>query len=438
MLKEIGKGTFGKAFKAHSKLSSSQVVIKKIETSQMTTRQRQEAVNEVNVLKKLRHPYIVKHFDNFIDGGCICIVMQYANSGDLHSRIKTMRNSALSFPEDQISRWFSQILLGISYMHSKNIMHRDLKPQNIFLSSHGDKVLIGDFGVCKEMKSKFELAKTITGTPYYLSPEIFQHKPYSMKSDIWSIGCILYEMAAFKVPFDAVDVQSLGLKVTRGSNPSFPPKYSKDLRDIFLDTLQRDHRTRPSADELLTRAYIKTLVESLVHELEDEDKENTVSTIGSTTRTESPSKKLTVSSPTARPPLYTPRPVARDTRVVSPLNKITSIRSPSPNLLTAKVRNPSPPYSFASRLIRSPSPAPLHRPVASPARPPAKLIRSPSPAGSTPIPGRSPSPLPATRIQLPFPQTSKKVIPSARIYPPSPVKQRIQTPPVSMLRLRKK
>jgi NIMA (never in mitosis gene a)-related kinase len=260
VIKEIGRGSFGRAIKAVSRSTNTYVVIKQIETNCMTPRQLQEAMNEVNVLKSLTHPNIVRHFDNFIHHGKICLVMEFAPCGDLDSRIRSVSLSKSFLTEDQIGKWFVQILQGLSLLHARNIMHRDLKPQNIFITDNGERVMIGDFGVCKVLGSKHDLTSTITGTPYYLSPEIFQGKPYSFKSDIWSLGCILYQLVALQVPYDARDVSTLSARVTRGSNPPFPSRYSRDLRDIFHETMQRDFRSRPSSDELLTRPYILRLL----------------------------------------------------------------------------------------------------------------------------------------------------------------------------------
>ena len=98
--------------------------------------------------------------------------------------------------------WFVQICFAIKYIHDKNILHRDLKLSNIFLSSNGD-INLGDFGIAKVLDNSDEFAKTIVGTPYYLSPEICLRRPYNQKSDIWSLGCILYELMNMKHAFEA-------------------------------------------------------------------------------------------------------------------------------------------------------------------------------------------------------------------------------------------
>jgi len=374
VVKEIGTGAFGRAYKAKPRIGSGTVVIKRIDLSILSIRQKSEAINEVNVLRELRHPYIIKHLANFIECGHLHIVMEFANSGDLGARIKETRAAGRNFSESQISRWLTQILLGLSFIHAKNIIHRDLKPQNLFLSTESDRLLIGDFGVCKVMDSKQDLARTMTGTPYYLSPEVFQSRPYSFKSDIWALGCILFEMASLSVAFDACDLRSLSLRVCRGSNPSFPVRYSSGLRSIFQAIMQRDHHSRPSAEALLARPFIKAI-----------------------------STQMTLEASTTK--ALHPRTPARS---LSPAMKAYS--SPRPPLYR-KSENIAP-----SRLnvIRTPSPVPRRFSV------PGRSL-TPKPAR---LPGRSHSPYPVVSGSSTRP-SGRSLTPKRTIYPPSPLKQRI-------------
>jgi NIMA (never in mitosis gene a)-related kinase len=126
---------------------------------------------------------------------------------------------------------FVQICLALKHVHDRKILHRDLKTQNIFLTKK-DLIKLGDFGIARVLHNTNELAKTAIGTPYYLSPEICENKPYNNKSDIWSLGCILYEMATLRHAFEAGDMKGLVLKILRGSYPPLPTWYSKDLRTL--------------------------------------------------------------------------------------------------------------------------------------------------------------------------------------------------------------
>lgn len=131
----------------------------------------------------------------------MCIIMEYADGGDLNGMIKKFSQENKKIEEDTIWHWFIQILLAIKYVHSKKILHRDIKSQNIFLTKTGN-VKLGDFGISKVLENTMDYAKTSLGTPYFLSPEICSGNKYNFKTDIWMIGCVLYELTCLKKPFE--------------------------------------------------------------------------------------------------------------------------------------------------------------------------------------------------------------------------------------------
>ncbi|OLQ01780.1 Serine/threonine-protein kinase Nek1 [Symbiodinium microadriaticum] len=153
-------------------------------------------------------------------------------------------------PEEQILRWFTQATLAVKFIHDKHILHRDLKPANFFLTKNGS-LKMGDFGIAKTMACTLACAKTRIGTPYYLSPEVCQEKPYNWSSDMWSMGCILYEMCALQVPFDAHSLSGLVQKICYGPLPVVPDCYSDFLRRLCRQLLDREPKKRPSADEIM-------------------------------------------------------------------------------------------------------------------------------------------------------------------------------------------
>lgn len=160
------------------------------------------------------------------------------------------------FPEHQIIDWFTQICLALKHIHNKKILHRDIKSGNIFLTING-LVKLGDFGIAKCLKSSLEKAKTVVGTPYYLSPEIIQNLPYSFKSDIWSLGVLLYEMCCLKMPFDGNNIANLSLKIIKGQYNPIPSFFSKELRGLIMNILNVDESKRPTIDEILSTNKIK-------------------------------------------------------------------------------------------------------------------------------------------------------------------------------------
>merc|ERR1719197_429261 len=211
-----------------------------IDISRASSQEKQDALKESQVLASLKHPYIVRYRESFLEDGWLCIVMDYCEGGDLHVRIKEAKQRNRPIPEEQVARWLTQATLALKYIHEKHILHRELKSSNFFLSKSGN-IKMGDFGIAKVLESTAACAKTQIGTPYYLSPEICQEKAYAWPSDIWAMGCILYEMCALKVPFDANDLKGLIQRITRGPTPSIPDgRYSPQLRDLAAELLQRD------------------------------------------------------------------------------------------------------------------------------------------------------------------------------------------------------
>jgi len=263
-VKDIGQGSYGKAMLVHDQ-DGKLYVMKTIDMSAMDRKQRRDAINEVRVLSCLKHPYIVSYRESFSENSTLAIVMDYADGGDLYQRIGRTRKAGQSIPERQIVRWFTEASLALKYMHDKHVLHRDLKSQNLFLTS-SDRLRVGDFGISKVLESTAAFAKTAIGTPYYLSPEICQEKPYSFGSDVWALGCVLYELAALRVPFDAQNIQMLVQKITRGPLPQIPSHYTQELRQLCGDLLHRDQTQRPTATDIIQRRYIQDEIRRMLYE----------------------------------------------------------------------------------------------------------------------------------------------------------------------------
>merc|ERR1740117_858994 len=237
------------------------------------SKQEKERVKKMSqVLSSLKHPYIVRYRESFHEDGWLCIVMDYCEGGDLSDKVKKMRQAGKSIPQEQVLRWFSQAILALKYIHDMHILHRDLKSGNFFLSKSGN-IKMGDFGIAKVLECTAACAQTQIGTPYYLSPEICSGKPYSWGSDIWSMGCILYEMCARRVPFDAPDLKALIQKITRGPAPELPSEYSTGMRNLCKDLLDRDASKRPCAADILKRPVVQEVVRKMLDEVKGDDAE---------------------------------------------------------------------------------------------------------------------------------------------------------------------
>ncbi|KAF7976507.1 hypothetical protein HWV62_6313 [Athelia sp. TMB] len=254
----IGNGSFGIIRKARRKSDGLRKQIfarKELNFERMSERDRKQIVAEVNILKDLHHEHIVRYHDRYVDrdAGILYIMMEYCGGGDLSTVIKQAQKHNRPIPEDTIWLYFMQILQALCHCHHPNshmrpgatgvegegskraqILHRDLKPDNVFLDEN-NTVKLGDFGLSKQL-AQASFANTYVGTPYYMSPELMQEKAYDSKSDIWSLGCLIYELCALKPPFhEAKTHAELSVFIRNGRIPPLP----------------RGYTMRPSASQLL-------------------------------------------------------------------------------------------------------------------------------------------------------------------------------------------
>ncbi|PHJ24338.1 nek kinase [Cystoisospora suis] len=182
--------------------------------------------------------------------------MDFAAGGDIATRIKEQRRTGQRFDEALVRRWIAQAAVALTYLHSMHILHRDLKPQNLFLTADDD-LLIGDFGIAKVLESPVACTQTTIGTPYYLSPELCRGEKYSLPADIWSLGCILYELATLTVPFHASDLKGLVDAISALPIPGMPSVYSDELRQLCAEMLSRDPAKRPTASQIMRLPFMK-------------------------------------------------------------------------------------------------------------------------------------------------------------------------------------
>ncbi|XP_024900543.1 serine/threonine-protein kinase Nek5 isoform X7 [Pteropus alecto] len=258
VIKAVGEGAFGKAYLAKGKSDSKHCVIKEINFTKMPIQEKEASKKEVILLAKMKHPNIVTFFSSFQENNRLFIVMEYCDGGDLMKRISRQRG--VLFSEDQILSWFVQISLGLKHIHDRKILHRDIKAQNIFLSKNGMVAKLGDFGIARVLNNSMELAQTCVGTPYYLSPEICQNKPYNNKSDIWSLGCVLYELCTLKHPFEGNNLHQLVLKICQARFAPVSPRFSRDLRSLIFQLFQVSPRDRPSINSILKKPFLENLI----------------------------------------------------------------------------------------------------------------------------------------------------------------------------------
>ena len=252
IIERIGVGSYGRIYKVEK--DNQIYVLKEIPINNNIDNDKVESVkNEADILSSLTNKYIVKYFENFKMRQNIYIVMEYCEKGDLctyMSERKKNKKQNYFFSEDFIWKLFIQISIGLYHIHSKKILHRDIKTLNIFLTKELNGK-IGDLGVAKTLEGT-DHAMTFIGTPYYISPEMCQNKPYNEKSDIWALGCILYELITFCHPFTASNQAALFLKILYGNYVPLPERTSKDLVNMVKFILQKNYIKRPTMKEIIT------------------------------------------------------------------------------------------------------------------------------------------------------------------------------------------
>ncbi|KAM4882189.1 serine/threonine-protein kinase Nek4 isoform 2-T2 [Thomomys bottae] len=251
----VGRGSYGEVTLVKHRRDGRQYVIKKLNLRNASSRERRAAEQEAQLLSQLKHPNIVTYKESWEGGdGLLYIVMGFCEGGDLYRKLKEQKGQLL--PESQVVEWFVQIAMALQYLHEKHILHRDLKTQNVFLT-RTNIIKVGDLGIARVLENHSDMASTLIGTPYYMSPELFSNKPYNYKSDVWALGCCVYEMATLKHAFNAKDMNSLVYRIIEGKLPPMPKIYSPELAELIRTMLSRRPEERPSVKGILRQPYIK-------------------------------------------------------------------------------------------------------------------------------------------------------------------------------------
>ncbi|CAD8118217.1 unnamed protein product [Paramecium sonneborni] len=275
VISKLGEGAFSSVYKVKRLEDGQEYALKKVKLQNLNEKEKQNSMNEVRILASVKHPNIICYKEAFIDlqSNSLCIVMELADGSDLYQKIVNSKKNNKQIEEQTIWNIFIQIVRGLKALHELKILHRDLKSANVFLSQNGD-VKLGDMNVSKVAKKG--LLYTQTGTPFYASPEVWKDQPYDQKSDIWSLGCVIYEMAALKPPFHAENMEALYQRVIRGYYPKIPQNYSQDLNNAIRSMLQVQPHLRPNCDKLLQFPSILKRQDEIPQPEQTENEPNTL------------------------------------------------------------------------------------------------------------------------------------------------------------------
>ena len=249
----LGEGRYGQVFKATRRSDNTVVAIKRLRIFDMDEQARHLCLREADLLLRIQHEHIIAILDCFMHHNDLYLVMEYADLGDMAKLIGEMRAKQLRFTEEDMWRFIYCIASALQHMHSRHLMHRDIKPANIYVS-RGGEVKVGDLGLGRVMEGYYDRAGSVVGTPYYMSPEVIREEEYDYATDIWSLGCLVYEMAQLHVPFEGDNLWLLGINIQQGNYTPIDNIYSQELIDFVNSLLQKQPALRPTATVITTRA----------------------------------------------------------------------------------------------------------------------------------------------------------------------------------------
>ncbi|KNC51583.1 NEK protein kinase [Thecamonas trahens ATCC 50062] len=272
-LEVVGKGAYGRVFLAHH-AEFGEVVVKQVDVAMLSADEREEALREARVMASIKHYNIIGYKESWMEDGYLYIAMEYAPGGDLfaalHARLAALAATGEGntgdteadqppFDDDELWALAIQLCQGLGYLHERRILHRDIKPQNVLLDSDSN-VKIGDLGLARQLGSQ-SMATSSVGTPLYFSPELCLDAAYDDKSDVWALGCLLYELATGEPPFVASNQIALAQAIVHDEPAPLPHAFSPELRWLISLMLTKDPSERPSIATLLDTPAVRVRID---------------------------------------------------------------------------------------------------------------------------------------------------------------------------------
>ncbi|KAJ8341575.1 hypothetical protein SKAU_G00338660 [Synaphobranchus kaupii] len=289
----LGRGAFGEAILYRRTEDNSLVVWKEVDLNCLSDKERGDVMNEINILSILQHNNIIAYFNHFMDKDSLLIELEYCNGGNLYDKINQQKGEL--FTEEIVIWYLYQIASAVAHIHKAGVLHRDIKTLNIFLTKT-NLIKLGDYGLAKKLGSQFSMAETFVGTPYYMSPELCQGVKYNFKSDIWAMGCVIFEVLTLTRTFDATNPLNLCVKIVQGNwtMEVNSDVYSSELIKLVYECLDQDPEKRPTADQILDQPILfcqRQELEEKVALLNSANKKPRLSTV-----TETPVAVVTIRS----------------------------------------------------------------------------------------------------------------------------------------------
>jgi len=245
---KIGKGSYGKIYKVTR--DGLTLALKRVDMTNLMAQEQTDTLNEVSLMAQLDNEHIVRFYDAFMENNSMYIAMELLSGGDLGNIIHKAQKANTLIDEEVVWPLLVESCCGLKYLHDRRMLHRDLKPQNIMLDSQGHVKLV-DFGFTKLLAAN-QLAMSVVGTPLYMSPELLRKQGYDDRTDVWSLGCIFYELLTLSPPFGGRSWEDLSYNILNKVPPSpSTEKYSSDLITVINRMMIKDARQRPSLREIM-------------------------------------------------------------------------------------------------------------------------------------------------------------------------------------------
>lgn len=275
LLQVIGNGQYGKVYKGLNIKNNNLVAIKVVKCEKISNVPKVEefTMNEIQTLARIDNPNIVKFYEMLKTPNNYYFVYEFCNNGTLEDLLKTK----VTFSEEEAIHIFKQLVNAYKTLVEEHIMHRDLKPANILL--HNDQIKLADFGFCKSMNTKDDMTKTMVGSPVYMAPEILRNFSYNSKAEIWSLGCVFFELLFGECPYEDNSISDLINSINTKPVPFYHniQNISKQTEDVLKNMLVKEVDKRIGWDSLFKNAICKDAF--VVPKPSAEEKKDTTSTL---------------------------------------------------------------------------------------------------------------------------------------------------------------